>query len=72
MNKGFEQEMDTDIAELAEEVLSLEDELELDNDIRKWLQTPPVQLQEYGYEEANREEEYFAKLNEISEYLMER
>jgi len=67
VNKGFEQEKDTDITELAEEVLIF-DELEMDNDIREWLQTPPVQLQEYGVEEVDREETYFAILNEISDY----
>jgi hypothetical protein len=69
MGKGFDQKTDTNIAELAEEVLSLDD-LEMDNDIREWLQTTPVQLQEYGFE-AESEEEYFAILNEISEYLTE-
>ena len=69
MSKGFEQEKDTDINELAEEVLSFDD-LELDNDIREWLQTPPVQLKEYGYEEVDSEEEYFAILNEISDYYL--
>lgn len=70
MSKGYGQEMDTDIAELAEDVLFLDD-LEMDNDIREWLQTPPVKLQDYGLE-AEREEEYFALLNEISGYLTER
>lgn len=70
MSKRFEQEKDTDITELVE-VLSFNAELELDNDIREWLQTPPVKLQNYGYE-VEREEEYFATLNEISEYLLER
>ncbi len=69
MSKGFEQEKDTDINELAEEILSFDD-LELDNDIREWLQTPPVQLKEYGYEEVDSEEEYFAILNEISDYYL--
>lgn len=71
MNKGFEQEKDTDITELAEEVLSL-DELEMDNDIREWLQVPPVLIKEYGFNEVDREEEYFAILHEISDYLTER
>jgi len=70
MNKGFKQEKEIDITELME-VLSFNAELELDNDIREWLQTPPVKLQNYGYE-VEREEEYFATLNEISEYLLER
>ena len=64
------QEKDADVTVLVEEVLFLED-LEIDNDIRELLQTPTVQLQDYGVE-AEREEEYFAILNEISEYLMER
>jgi hypothetical protein len=72
MSKGFEQENDIDITELVD-VLSLDDEIELDNDIREWLQTPPVQLKEYGFSEVECEEEYFEILNEISDYyLMER
>jgi len=67
MSEGFEQEKGTDITELAEEVISF-DELELDNDIREWLQTPPVKLQDYGFGEPDSEEEYFAILNEISDY----
>ncbi|MFB6469508.1 hypothetical protein ACE38V_22505 [Cytobacillus sp. Hz8] len=70
MSKGFEEEKDADINELVEEVLFLED-LEMDNDIREWLQTPTVQLKEYGFE-AEREEEYFAMLEELSSYLIER
>lgn len=70
MSKGLEQEKEFDITELVE-VLSLDDELELDNEIREWLQAPPVKLRDYGFE-SEREEEYFATLNEISEYLMER
>ncbi len=65
MSNVFEQEKDKDIIELVE-VLSL-DEIELDNDIREWLQTPSVKLQDYGFE-AEREEEYFSILNEISDY----
>lgn len=71
MSKEFEQEKGTDITELAEEVFTLED-LELDNDIHEWLQTPPVQLKEYGFGEPDSEEEYYALLNELSELLMER
>lgn len=67
MSKGFEQEKDTYITELAEEVLTFDD-LEMDNDIREWLQIPPVKLQDYEFG-AEREEEYFAILNEISDYL---
>ena len=70
MSKVLEQEKDNVITELAE-VLSLQEELELDNDILGWLQTPPVKLQDYGFD-ADREEEYFLILNELSEYLMER
>ncbi|MFT4413346.1 hypothetical protein ACLM5H_05755 [Fredinandcohnia humi] len=70
MSNVFEQEKDTDIIELVE-VLSFDD-MELDNDIREWLQTPPVQLKDYGFGEPDSEGEYFAILNEISEYLMER
>jgi hypothetical protein len=69
MSKRFEQEKDTDITELAKEVLSFDD-LEMDNDIHEWLQTPPVQLKKYGFEEVDREEEYFAILNEISDYYL--
>ena len=69
MSNVFEQEKDTDITELVE-VLSFAD-IEMDNDIREWLQTPPVQLKDFGYE-SDSEGEYFAILNEISEYLMER
>lgn len=65
------QEKDAVINELLEEVLFLED-LEMDNDIREWLKTPTVQLQDYGFGEPYSEEEYFSILNEISEYLMER
>lgn len=67
MSKGFEQEKEIDIIELAEEVLFFDD-LEMDNDIREWLQTPPVQLKEYGFSEAECEGEYFEILNEISDY----
>lgn len=70
MSIGYKQEKDTDIAELAEEVLTFDD-MEMDNDIREWLQTPPVRLQNYEFE-AEREEEYFAILNEISGYMTER
>lgn len=69
MNKELVQEKDMDTTEL-EEVIPFDD-AELDNDIRDWLQIPPVKLQDYGFG-AEREEEYFAILNEISEYLMER
>lgn len=68
MSKGIEQEKEIDIIELVE-VLSLDAELELDNDIREWLQAPPVKLQDYGFE-AEREDEYFATLNEISDYYL--
>jgi len=68
MSKGIEQEKEIDIIGLVE-VLSLDAELELDNDIREWLQAPPVKLQDYGFE-AEREEEYFATLNEISDYYL--
>ena len=68
MSNEIMQEKDTDINELVEEVLFLED-LEMDNDIREWLQTPPVQLQEYGFE-ADREEGDFAILIEISDYYL--
>ncbi|NRG28102.1 hypothetical protein HRF69_13340 [Bacillus circulans] len=68
MSNKIMQEKDADITELVEEVLFLED-LEMDNDIREWLQTPTVQLQDYGVE-AEREEEYFAILNEISDYYL--
>lgn len=69
MSNVFEQEKGTDITELVE-VLSFDD-TELDNDIREWLQKTPVKLQDYGFE-PDSEGEYFAILNEISEYLMER
>lgn len=68
MCEGIEQEKDIDITELVEEISSFDD-LEMDSDIREWLQTPPVQLKEYGFE-ADREEEYFAILNEISDYYL--
>lgn len=65
------QEKDADINELVEEVLFLED-LEMDNDIREWLQTPTVQLKEYGFGEPDSEKEYLAMLEELSSHLMER
>lgn len=68
MSKELEQEKEFDITELVE--LSLEDELELDNDIREWLQKPSVQLKEYGFEEPDSEGEYFEFLNEISDYYL--
>lgn len=71
MSQGFEQEKHTDIAKLEEEVLFFDD-LEMDNDIREWLQTPPFQLQEYGFGEPDSEEEYYNMLEELSSYLMER
>ena len=71
MNKEFEQEKDTDMTELAEEVLTLDD-LEMDKDIREWLKTPSVQLKEYGFEEVDREEEYQVLQETMSDYLMER
>lgn len=58
-----------DITELAEVIPF--DDAELDNDIREWLQIPPVKLQDYGFG-AEREEKYFAILNEISDYLTKR
>lgn len=60
------QEKDADIIELMKDVLTLDD-LEMDKDIREWLQTPSVQLKEYGYE-PDSEREYFVFLNEISDY----
>lgn len=71
MSRGFEQEKDTDITELTEEVLILED-LEIDNDIREWLQTPLVQLKEFGFGEPDSEEEHNAMLKELSSHFMER
>lgn len=71
MDKEFEQEKDTDMMELAEEVLTLDD-LEMDKDIREWLKTPSVQLKEYGFEEVDREEEYQVLQETMSDYLMER
>ena len=65
------QEKDADINELVEEVLFLED-LEIDNDIREWLQTPTIQLKEYGFGEPDSEKEYFAMLEELSSHLLER
>lgn len=58
MSKELVQEREFDITELVE-VLSLEDELELDNDIREWLKKPSVQLKEYGFKEPDSEGEYF-------------
>ncbi|MED3575843.1 hypothetical protein [Cytobacillus praedii] len=66
MSKGFQKEKNIDITELAEEVITL-NAVEFNNDIREWLHTPSVKLQNYGFE-AEREEEYFAILNEISDY----
>lgn len=71
MSIEYKQEKDTDIAEMAEEVLTLDD-LEMDKDIREWLQTPSVQLKEYGFEEVEREEEYLVLQETMSDYLMER
>lgn len=71
MSKELEQEKEFDITELVE-LLSLEDELELDNDIREWLQKPPVQLREYGFGVVDREEEYLVLQETMSDYLMER
>ncbi|MEI0739036.1 hypothetical protein VQ056_24385 [Paenibacillus sp. JTLBN-2024] len=71
MSIEYKQEKDTDIAEIAEEVLTFDD-LEMDKDIREWLQTPSVQLKEYGFEEVEREEEYQVLQETMSDYLMER
>ncbi|KIY22554.1 MULTISPECIES: hypothetical protein [Bacillaceae] len=71
MSKELVQEKEFDITELVE-VLSLEDELEMDNDIREWLHTPIVQLKEYGFSEPDSQEEYIAMLQDLSSYLMER
>lgn len=71
MSNEIMQEKDADINELVEEVLFLED-LEMDKDIREWLQTPTVQMKEYGISEPDSEEEYYAMLHELSSYLMER
>lgn len=71
MNNEIMQEKDEDINELVEKVLFLED-IEMDNDIREWLQTPTVQLKEYGFEEVDREEEYQILQETMSDYLMER
>lgn len=65
----FEQEKETDINELMG--VFLFDDVELNDDIRERLQAPPVQLKDFGYE-PDSEGGYFAILNEISEYLMER
>lgn len=67
MSKGFQQEKDIDITELAEEIVNFDD-LEMENDIREWLRTPPVQIKDYGFGEADGEEEYYALLNELSDY----
>ncbi|NRD76655.1 hypothetical protein HPT25_04015 [Bacillus sp. BRMEA1] len=70
MSKGYEQEQATDIAEFAD-VLPFD--VELDNDIREWLEhSKPIQLKEYGLSEPDSEEEYYVLLNELSELLMER
>ncbi|WP_075980108.1 hypothetical protein [Bacillus massilinigeriensis] len=63
---------DVDILEMVD-AISLDD-VEMDNDIREWLQqTQLAQIQDYGFSEVDREEEYSAILNEIShDYLMER
>lgn len=71
MSNEIMQEKDADINELVEEVLFFEN-LEMDNDIRGWLQTPTVQLKEYGFGEPDSEKEYLAMLEELSSHLMER
>ncbi|MBO1513554.1 hypothetical protein [Metabacillus bambusae] len=71
MSNEIMQEKEADINELVEEVLFLED-LEMDKDIREWLQTPTVQLKEYGFGEPDSEKEYLAMLEELSSHLMER
>lgn len=68
MNKIWEQDSSIEIIEMAE-VVEFDD---IDDDIREWLQTPPVKLKDYGYGETNSEEEYYALLNELSELLIER
>ncbi|WP_108671808.1 hypothetical protein [Peribacillus acanthi] len=71
MSNVFEQEKDAGITELMK-VFPFED-VELDDDIREWLQQiPSIQIKDYGFDEPDSEEEYFAILNEITEYLMER
>ena len=63
MSRGIVQNSGVEIIEMAE-LVEFDD---IGNDIREWLQTSPVKLQDYGFE-AEREEEYFSILNEISDY----
>jgi hypothetical protein len=71
MNKELNKENENVLNEL-EGLIPISDE-EIGEDIRVWLQTPPSpQIKDYGFEDVDREEEYFAMLNEISEYLVER
>lgn len=70
MSKELVQEKEFDITELTEVIPF--DDAELDNDIREWLQKPPVQLKEYGFGEPDSEKEYLAMLEELSSHLMER
>lgn len=68
MNKILEQDSSIESIEMAE-VVEFDD---IDDDIREWLLTPPVQSKDYGFSEPESEEEYYSMLDELSELLMER
>ncbi|OLN21204.1 hypothetical protein BTO30_16115 [Domibacillus antri] len=68
MSRALEQDSDVKIAEMVEDV-SFDD---IDNDNCEWLQKPPVHLKEYGFDEVDREEEYYFVREILSDYLTER
>lgn len=68
MNKVLEQDSGIENIVMVE-VVEFND---IDDDIREWLQTPHVQLKDYGFGKPDSEEEYYALLDELSEILMER
>lgn len=70
MNKVKVQESDVEITEIVE-AISIDD-VDISDEIREWLQTPPVQIKNFGFDEVDREDEYNAIEEELSNYLMER
>ena len=70
MNKVKVQESDVEITEIVE-AISIDD-VDISDEIREWLQSPAVQIKNFGFDEVDREDEYNAIEEELSNYLMER
>jgi hypothetical protein len=71
VNKVKVKESDIEIIEMVEAISF--DDVDIDDEIREWLQhAPPIQIKDYGFDEVNREEEYLAIQEELFNILMER